>query len=145
MHAMTLLVTALLTILGLVTGALQYRDAKKKEFYATFWHRRMELYEQATDAAAAIAGAPNLEAVKLEHSRFWQLFWGPMSLVEDQGAKKAMEDFGGCLTAVEESSASMSSLRQPAYRLAKGLRESLARTWDTPFEFESLGDNANAK
>jgi len=45
--------------------------------------KQMQLYFDAAEAAATIASSSNeQERLKAEH-RFWQLYWGPLSVIED--------------------------------------------------------------
>lgn len=98
----------------------------------------MALYEEASESAALIAMSGSAAAASEPRTKFWKLYWGPMSLVEDASAKKAMETFGKVLGDFEGGAILAPALQNPSYQLAVKLRESLKNTWDRPFEFETL-------
>jgi hypothetical protein len=122
------------TAIAFIVGFWEYRDTKKKEFYAEFWNKRLAIYAQASEAAAKISVADSLGDTTESRRTFWTLFYGPMSIVEDSQVKEAMQAFGTELRAVEKDAKSMpSQLQQPSYRLSIALRNSLAQTWNRPF------------
>lgn len=123
--------------LGIPIGVSQYRDTKQKEFYSELWNRRLATYEDASNAAALVAISASLESSERHRRDFWRLFYGPMSLIEDDAVKKAMENFGSLLSQAEAGEKRLAELKQPAYKLTLVLRDSLKRTWDRPFQFSS--------
>lgn len=121
---------------GFLIGFYQYKDAKEKEFYSHFWNLRLDTYAEVSEAAANIATASTMEDAKDSRRKFWEYFYGPMSLVEDNSVKKAMETFGRELKKIESTNGKPSDLEQASYRLSLALRNSLRNTWSRPFMFE---------
>jgi hypothetical protein len=122
-------------ILSGSVGVCQYRDAKEREFYAEFWNKRLATYETVSRVAAAISMAESLEDCSESRREFWELYFGPISLIEDESVKDAMVEFAELLEQAEEEEIELSELQEPAYTLTLALRDSLRSTWDRPFEF----------
>ncbi len=153
-------VPLLVTVGGILIGLLQYRETKRAEFRQRYWEAQLALYEDATGAAAAIATARSLESVAGERARFWQLYWGPLSMIEHPEVEQAMVAFGRVLGECERDVSgcaadgpgnSITPLRQKAYELAHCVRVSLHHTWHPvdigdvtrcPYEAEPLAGTA---
>jgi len=120
----------LATLATLGSGIYQYGHSKDQEFRRAFWEKRYQLYSDATDLAASIAIAENLASVAEERSKFWQLYYGKMSIVEDRAVYNAMVDFGKKLEPLENSGNTSPELKIFAYGLARACRESLKNTWE---------------
>jgi hypothetical protein len=128
----------LIAVGGILVGVWQYRETKRAEFRQRFWEAQLALYQDATEAAAAIANARDLDAVADARTRFWQLYWGPLSMIEHPEVERAMIAFGAALGECERGGGacaggapgdSITPLRQKAYDLAHCVRASLHRTW----------------
>jgi hypothetical protein len=69
---------------------------------------------------------------KAYYTRFYQLFWTELSIVEDDEIKAAMQEFSGQLNKVlsqPHDIAEQKELNQVAYRLARKIRASIEKTW----------------
>ena len=90
------------------------------------WHAlRLQLYAEAAQAAARIATATSGQAVVDAEKRFWELYWGPLSMVEDRLVEGAMVAFGDELSAWEDREGPPPDhLRSLCFALAKALRTS---------------------
>ena len=62
----------------------------------------------------------------MQTRRFWDLYWGPMAIVEDEKVEKSMVAFGKAL----QQSVSPDILKIAAIQLAHSCRDSLAESWD---------------
>ncbi len=92
------IVTSFLGLGGLYFGVMQYwgaeskalsqrQDEIRRETAKPLWDKRLNLFIEATDAAATVATAKDMdspESIDAE-ARFWVLYYGPMSAVEDTG------------------------------------------------------------
>ena len=143
--------TKVLTLAGAVAGGIWafytyndtkirelelYTDTKEKEFYTSFWNKKMELFLRTTHAASAMATVESLDAFNDARREYWEMFYGALSLVEGPCVKRAMEVFSSCVPNEPLSSSDrlpMRELRQPSYRLAIRLKEELASGWQNPF------------
>jgi hypothetical protein len=70
---------------------------------------------------------------KKAYTRFYQLFWAELSIVENEDIKHAMESFAGKLNEVlrqPRNKGFQEELKQDAYQLARTLRLSIERNWE---------------
>lgn len=152
------LVGAVITLAGAVAGGLWsfytyhdmkkqelklYTDTKEKEFYTSFWNKKMELFIRTTNAASEMATATSLDAFNEARNDYWEMFYGPLSLVEGPCVKRAMVVFSECVPKIPLTSSNqlpMHKLQQPSYRLAVRLQEELASSWQSPFSELKLKD-----
>lgn len=146
LHKWATVVPLVIAALGFVWGVYQYfqgqkvraeqvkldqdREAVQRRIEARrpFLERQLALYTEATNAAATIATSADATAVAAAHSRFWELYWGELALVEDSAVEQAMIAFGKGL----DRGAGQAALQQLSLGLAIACRDSLAVSWDTP-------------
>lgn len=97
-------VTAVLLIVTVVVGVAQYlsqrqqlivqnqreQEQRAKEFNSMIYRARLDLYQEATDVLARFAYAPTTAEAEKANQRFWELFDGKISLVEDEQVQKEM-------------------------------------------------------
>jgi hypothetical protein len=69
------------------------------------------------------------------------LYWGDLSIFENQDVKQAMEGVGTQLRKVEHGE-SPSTLQQRSYKLAIACRKSLKKTWE-PAPVDTFDENEN--
>jgi hypothetical protein len=139
--------TAIAAIGTILVGCYQYRQNVQGEFHKKIWDEQYALYKEACGAASALACAHSLSEVQTEHVAFWRLFWGRLSILEDNGVKQAMQDFGTQLRKVESDDVrrpALSSLEQYSYRLAVACRNSLKTTWE-PSPVDTFDENKPPK
>ncbi|HZL89616.1 MAG TPA: hypothetical protein VFB96_14725 [Pirellulaceae bacterium] len=100
------LLTAILAVAGFWFGVIQYyahrteterqrtsADLKRseelrREAARPFWDSQLQLYLRASEAAATVATSSDAEAVSRAEAQFWNLYWGPLAIVEDVGTEK---------------------------------------------------------
>jgi hypothetical protein len=129
-----------LTLVGLVLGAcwafFTYMDTKEKEFYTTFWNKKLELFLEVSSAASTMATTTSAEEFNKARSKYLELFHGRLSLVEGQAVKDAMIAFSAFVLKrpLNESDLPQTAMQQPAYQLTLALKEELGRAWQKPFE-----------
>lgn len=127
---------AIVALGGLALGVVNYlatvrRDAETRNLEARkqYLTRQLDLYTDATRAAAKLATAPPDSAeYRKARTRFWELYWGELSMVENQGVETAMKRMGDCLN----GTCACSSLTQCSLDLAHACRRSLAESWGVP-------------
>jgi len=122
------------------------RLTRRIEATKPFLERQLELYTEATRAAAIIATSEDQEKVRSAREIFWQLFSGELALVENPEVASAMQDFGRTLIMEEGRNEAQGDshkekepnkhlekegLRQLSLNLASACRNSLARSWGT--------------
>ena len=123
-------IAILATLTTILIGIFNYADKKESEFRKAFWEKRFEFYEEVTDLAPTIAITKDLDSVKDERQKFWTLYWGKLSMIEDQAVLNAMVNYGDDLYNQEEFGHTSSGLEQLSYFLARACRNSLKETWE---------------
>jgi hypothetical protein len=96
--------TALLLVVTAIVAVFQYRaqrqqlirqneEAKQqriKDFNSSIYHARLDIYLEATDVFSRFVYASNRKEAEKADQRFWELYDGKFSIVEDEQAKKEM-------------------------------------------------------
>jgi hypothetical protein len=127
------------TIIGVIIAAVwayhTYTDTKEKEFYSTFWNAKLNLFLETSAAASTMATTESIEDFNEARTKYRELFFGRLSLVEGQSTKQAMELFFSKVPAgaVSQTSLPLKSMEQPAYQLTLSLKQELGHAWQTPF------------
>lgn len=127
------------TVIGVVAGALwarfTYVDTKKKEFYTTFWNKKLELFLETSEVAAMLATASSVEEFNAARLQYTRLFCGRLSLVEGKEVKDAMKAFSRCLPnhEIEPRDLPQDLLEGPAHSLTLALKDELGVAWQKPF------------
>ncbi len=126
-----------LTFAGAIIAALWtiyvYTDTREKEFYSSFWNKKMELYIGVSEAASILATTESLEEFNSARATFWGYFYGRLSVVEDESVKEAMQRFAGHFPAQGKPPELPIYKGQQAYALAVALKKDLLRSWQQPF------------
>ena len=129
-------ITIFATLAGLfwsVDSALQARaiDARRP-----FLDLQLKLYQEATKTAAVLATSDEPAERRVAESRFWQLYWGELAMVENGGLRAAK---GGVETAMvrfglelSKRSQDRTTLQNLSLDLAHTCRDSLAQSWGVP-------------
>ncbi len=142
------IVAAAVFIWGIYTFSVtSYRQASKP-----FYDKQLELYFSAAETAATLASSTDPAERLRARGRFMQLYWGPLSIVEDaipgtpvvkrddepRTVEEAMIGFRKLLLEVEQRAAAenrpinaddLTPLEIPSYWLAHRLRDSLKTSW----------------
>ena len=94
-------ISTIALIIGGIFALWRYYDTTAREFQKPLWDRQVKLYFEATRVAASLTTTePGDEWDKLSN-KFWQLYRGPMCLIEDQGVEAAMVNFGKALVDIQ--------------------------------------------
>jgi hypothetical protein len=124
----TVLTTAATVGFGIWQFAAQQRQANRLPFL----QKQLDLCFQATETASRLASES--DPAKWEDARqaFWQLYWGPLSIVEDRAVESAMVAIGRLVPAqrVAAPDLPMVALTVPSYRLAHAARELVLKSWN---------------
>lgn len=115
----------LAVIIGGAVGLWKYFDAAEKDFRKPYWERQIALYFEATAATGTIASVSEGAERDAAEARFWQLYYGPLALVEDLQVEAAMVQFRNCLLA----DCTQRDLQRASLALAHACRESLGDSW----------------
>ncbi|GGO80900.1 hypothetical protein GCM10011348_18660 [Marinobacterium nitratireducens] len=129
-----------LTLVGALIAAIwayhTYTDTKEKEFYTTFWNTKLQMFLETSAAASTMATTESIEDFYKARTRYQELFFGRLSLVEGDSVKKAMIEFSSLIPgeAISQDMLPLEFLQQPAYRLTITMKEELGSAWRAPFE-----------
>jgi hypothetical protein len=116
------LLGSLLAIAAFVFGVVQYvgqqererktredelrrqAAARDQEFMKPLWEREISTYFLVSETVAAIAGTSDPAKRREAEERFWQLYRGPLVILETKALSGAMVAFGRCLDGTERCS-----------------------------------------
>jgi len=109
-------------------------QAALREARKPFLERQRTLYFEATTVASKLSTLAEGAERETARKRFYELYWGELSAVEDTQVESAMVKFKQALEDYESErtgnrSASRSELELASYNLAHSCRDSLAREW----------------
>jgi hypothetical protein len=153
----TPLISVLVTVAGFTFGVYQFRiqykanlDAQKenakmrdeqskredknaeREFAKPLFEKQIALYLEATATTATIANTQDSVERKAAEKKFWQLYDGPLVVVESKEVSGAMRDFGDCL----DENCDNPKLQGLSLILATKVQKSIVHDWGTTlFDF----------
>lgn len=107
---------------------LRAQLTQQHERQKPFLERQMMHYFQATEAASEIANSEDSASRTEAVERFWQLYWGPLAMVEDATVERAMVNYGNAL---RSRNPDRPVLQQLSLELAHACRDSLQKLWGT--------------
>jgi hypothetical protein len=111
---------------GLLLTGIQYTRNQAVEAAKPFLEKKLKWCEEAVELSSFIATAePGNKVVAAKALRFKQLYWGAMSMVENETITQAMIAFGQKLDAKEPAS----SLQTGSINLAHACRQEMADSW----------------
>lgn len=128
-----------LTVLGVAIGGIwaicSYRMTSEKEFRRPLWDTQLSLYFQAATSAGKIATLPEGKARDESVGEFWNLYYGPLAVVEDdEQVCEAMVDFGECLPkpgrVYAEEECDKPLVQHRSLLLANAVRRSIGADWN---------------
>jgi len=135
------IVGSLVAIAGVLFGVYQYNQRKEETKNA----RQYEHYIKATSVAAGFAQASTKKEAEEKSKQFWEIYYGELSLVEDDNVKLAMMNLGGAIKQwdkyntgdsdfsapaifeLEDKDGKPQSFNQLAYELSQACKESLEK------------------
>ena len=131
--AATAIVTvAISAAVFLVQRGQAIRDFER-ETKRPFLEQQFKLYGEAVAVASRLARAAEDKRLppKEDLDRFWELYWGPLAMVEDSQVEQSMVIFGRSLQDYERNfrNDSASMMNQASLALAHRARESLEKQW----------------
>jgi hypothetical protein len=127
-------ISALFAYKAQVSAAKTQRDAQLLQLAAQQSHERrgpfltaqMKFYIEAIETVTKIPRAAEASVRDPLVQRFWQLYWGPLALVEDDEVARAMVAFGQLL---RENSGDAEGLEWLSLKIAHACRNSLKQLW----------------
>lgn len=112
---------------GLLFGIIEFVRVQEIEAQKPYLERKLAWCEEAVETAARIANAQPLDPKDV--TRFWQMYWGVMGLIEKQSITVAMVDYGTTLRTITGEAGSNNALRRKSLNLAHACRKELSHEW----------------
>ena len=134
----------MIAVATFVFGVVQFSANQKArlaqaetEARKPYLERQLQLYADASRAAATLATASDPKTLAEARQRFFQLYWGELAMVEDLAVDKAMHEFAIAL----ERELPPHVLQICSIRLSHLLRKSLehsfgSEVWRSPYKVE---------
>jgi hypothetical protein len=128
----------------------QTRLALSNELRKPFFERQFSLVFEAVETVSGLAAMSDDAQWKSKLARFWQLYWGELSIVENRALESAMVSFGQALHRIRQDFTSRAELELYAYQVARAGRDLLEEAWGLGLEplplkpQSSLEDEARA-
>ncbi len=112
----------LLAVAAFVFGVIQYVEqqrralatrqtelarqaaARDQEFMRPLWERELTTYFRTSEVVATIARSSDVAKRRAAEEEFWQLYQGPLVILETKSLSAAMVSFGRCLDGTEQCS-----------------------------------------
>lgn len=107
---------------------LKAESRPSHEWQKPLLQRVMQRYFDAADATSKIAQLEDCPERQYAIKQFWQLYWGPLAVVEEPEVESAMVNFGNALA---EGNPARSTLQLLSLKLAHACRNSLQKLWGT--------------
>lgn len=90
-----------LSTLALLAGGIfalwRYSDTTARQFQRPLWDQQVNLYFETTRTTARLASLDPGPEWQAAANEFWVMYFGPLSIVENQGVEQAMVDFSAAL------------------------------------------------
>jgi hypothetical protein len=109
---------------------LNFRNARESR-NRPFLEKQLELCLEACEAASVLATTSSKVTFKRAHSRFLELYWGTLSVVEDKPVASAMVEFRSKLNKLVKTEAPLplEAMETDSYRLARAVRNLIIHSW----------------
>mgnify|MGYP003642440668 CR=1 FL=1 len=133
-------VLSIVTILiGIGTFYAEQRQANRKPFL----EEQLDLGFQASTVVATLATTTDRDEWNAARIKFWLLYWGPLSVVEDKGVEGCMVSIGKLVPgpAAVTPDLPMARLETLSYRLSHKVRDMVRTSWGV--DLSPLPDRAS--
>jgi hypothetical protein len=97
-----------------------------------FLQKQLEICFEAVDTAGRLASVPDPVEWEIARAKFWRLYWGVLSIVENQQVENAMVALGKLIPEQPLSAQEhpMAELQDLSYNLAHSARDLMGPTWN---------------
>lgn len=103
-----------------------------KEFRKSFYEKQFQFYSEASEAAATLSTEKIGSKDYLEaRQKFYRLFWGRLSIVEDKTVESQMVIFEGLISSYEQKNIEVTQfdLQQASLKLAHAASKYTINVW----------------
>ncbi len=126
-------IAQVVALIAAVTGVYKYLDTRAREVKRPFLEKQMALYFDVCKVVATLARR-DVETTERKKAteRFWELYWGELSLVESGSVEVIMVALGRVIELppkVLEGKDGRDLLERLSYQLAHACRASIGKGW----------------
>ena len=121
-----------LTLVTVSVGIWQFSTEQTQNNRKPFLERQLEVGFEAVNSVSIMATTTDREIWRKARARFWQLYWGELSVVETPEVEASMIRLGELVPQMEDPIPSLpfGSLQRGSYELTREVRKMLARSWN---------------
>ena len=126
-----------------IVGIVQYVETARRDYRKPFLTAQLELCLGASESAARIAHTTDKRDYDKARTRFLELYWGGLAMVEDQCVTDKMIAFNDELELIGFADVeSRSELQTRALHVAFACRRLIAKSWSDigPLDYGKTGD-----
>jgi len=134
-----ILIPWVISIVTVFVGILEYSDKQAQVNREPFLKEQTRLLFEATETVSTLANTTDPGDWKKARLRFWTLYWGPLSLVEDVRVESCMVKLGEMIpapTQAELPPLPFDKLRTASYELAHIARNLMITSWDAKLDMK---------
>jgi hypothetical protein len=128
-----------ISIFAILLGIWQYSDKQAQANREPFLKEQTRLLFETSETVSTLANTTDPDTWKKARTRFWTLYWGPLSLVEDVHVEGCMVKLGGIIpapTQVEIPNLPFDKLRTASYEMAHIARNLMITSWDAKLDMK---------
>ena len=96
----------------------------------SFLNKQLEYCFEVSEIAGKLATTSDETEWDAAQERFFELFWGPLAIVEDDDVARAMMKFSFTLGEVDAKSLPAQTLHGPSLDLGAQIRKLLLKSWN---------------
>lgn len=130
------LVPVAISCATLAFGIYQYADKQEQANKEPFLREQLKLVFEASEVVAVLSTTTDPAVFSAKRDRFWTLYWGPLSIVEDRAVENWMADAGRLMPAPADPvpALPLAGLQSTSLELAHAARELVLTSWNVDLE-----------
>ena len=122
----------IVTFVVAVWTVWEFSASAKIEARKPFLEKQLTLCFEAVTQVSTLATTTDLTKWQEAESRFLELYWGELAVVENQAVAGKMQDFKKALLSAKETDLPINSLVGPSIRIAHECRALIKENWSVP-------------
>jgi hypothetical protein len=123
----------MLTLATLIAGIWQYADKQAQANREPFLLKQLDLVFEASQTVSVLSNSTDSAAWEKARVRFWELYWGPLGLVEDGAVERCMRQAGLIVPqpGTNPGTLPLTKLRSVSLELSHAARDLVLESWNT--------------
>ncbi|WP_413114089.1 hypothetical protein [Thaumasiovibrio sp. DFM-14] len=122
--------SAFFAIVTLAIGVYKYFHSVECNFRSPLWERQLQLYFEISEVVSTLATSSDTEEILSAEKLFWNLYFGPLLLVEDTGVESVVVEIA-LLLEIPISDRPQEKIKSLALKLGYECRNSISVRWRT--------------